>query len=117
MTVDDLQADSLVNHIYLFYLIRFARAIYMIYIYDIYMWGVVRARCVPSVPLATSWLCVVLLRVLSLLLATVALLLGNSCHPHFSLSCTQLVILTFIKAIASVLGQQLQLLSGEFRII
>ena len=77
------------------------------------MWGVVRARCVPSVHLATSWLCVVLLRVLSLLLATVALLLGNSCHPHFSLSCTQLVILTFIQAIASVLGQQLQLLSGE----
>ena len=27
MTVDDLQADSLVNHIYLFYLIRFARAV------------------------------------------------------------------------------------------
>ena len=37
MTVDDLQADSLVNHIYLFYLIRFARAIYMIYIWYIYV--------------------------------------------------------------------------------
>ena len=91
-------------------LIRFTWAV-------IYMWGVVRARCVPSVPWSTSWLCVALLRVLSLLLVTVALLLGNSCHPQSSLSCTQLAILAPIQAIASVLGRQLQLLLGEFRII
>ena len=65
------------------------------------MWGVVRARCVPSVPWSTSWLCVALLRVLSLLLVTVALLLGYSCHSQFSLSCTQLAILAPIQAIAS----------------
>ena len=46
-----------------------------------------------------------------------ALLHSNSCHPQSSLSCTQLAILAPIQAIASVLGQQLQLLLGEFRII
>ena len=46
MTVDDLQADSLVNLKFIpsaRRLIRFAWAV-------IYMWGVVRTRCVPSVP-------------------------------------------------------------------
>ena len=56
-------------------------------------------------------------QVLSSLLVTIALLLGNVCHPQFSLSCTQLVILAPIQAIASVLEKQLQLLPGEFRII
>ena len=56
-------------------------------------------------------------QVLSSLLVTIALLLGNVCHPQFSLSCTQLVILAPIQVIASVLGKQLQLLPGEFRII
>ena len=60
----------------------------------IYMWAVGRALCVLSLPWATSWLCTALLRDLSLQLVMAALLLGNSCHPQFSLSCTQLVIST-----------------------
>ena len=117
MTVADLQADSLVNPTYFKVHIKCSKTDPFRMGCDIYMWGVVRARCVPSMPWATSWLCVALLRVLSLLLVTVALLLGNSCHPQFSLSCTQLAILAPIQAIASVLGRQLQLLLGEFRII
>ena len=76
------------------------------------MWGVERAWCVPSVPWVTFWLCMALLRGLSLHAVMVALLHSNSCLPQFSLSCTQLVILAPIQAIASVLGQRLRTLPG-----
>ena len=58
-----------------------------------------------------------LLRDPSLQLVMVALLLGNSCHPQFSLPCTQLVISAPIQAIASVLGQRLRPLPWGFRTI
>ena len=57
----------------------------------------------------SAWL---FLRGLSLYVVMAALLHSNSCLPQFSLSCTQLVILAPIQAIASVLGQQLRTLPG-----
>ena len=47
-----------------------------------------RDWCVPSALWVTFWLCVALLRDLSLRLVMVTLLLGNSCLPQFGLSCT-----------------------------
>ena len=117
MTVDDLQADSLVNPTCFRVHINCSKTDPFFGWAVMYMWALVRARCVPSVPSATAWLFVALLRVLSLFLMTFILLLGDSCHPWLSLSCTQLVILAPIQAITSVLGQQLQLLTGELRII
>ena len=81
MTVDDLQADSLVNPTCFKVHIKCSKTDPFRMGRDIWMWGVMRARCVPSVPWVTSWLCKALPRVLSLLLVRVARLLGNSCQP------------------------------------
>ena len=99
MTLADVQADSLVNPTCFKEHIKCSKT---------------RGPVCPTRALGNF---LALLRLLSLLLLTVALLLGNNCHPQFSLSCTQLAILAPIQAIASVLGQQLQLLLGESRII
>ena len=116
MTVADLQADSLLNPTRFKVHIKCSKTDPFRMGCDIYV-GRGEGPVCPIHALGISWLCVALLRVLSLLLVTFALLLGNSCHPQFRLSCTQLAILAPIQAIASVLGQQLQLLLGEFRII
>ena len=116
MTVDDLQADSLVNPTCLKVHIKCSKT------------GSFRMGCDIYVGRGEGSVCPIRAlgdflglrgssQILSSLLVTIALLLGNGCHPQFSLCCTQLVILAPIQAIASVLGQQLQLLPGEFRII
>ena len=81
MTVDDLHADSLVNTTCFKVHIKCLKTDPFCMGCDIYMWALLRAWCVPSVPSAAAWLFVALLRILSLLLMTVTFLLGNSCHP------------------------------------
>ena len=109
MTVHDLQSDSLVNPTCFKAHIKSSKT-------DLFCMGceaVIYMWCVPSTTWATFWLCVALLLDLSLHLVMEALLHSNSCLPQFSLSCTQLVILAPIQAIASVLGQQLRTLPGS----